>query len=481
MSSTTERLDDFPDRFSPMLVKELRQGLRGKTFVAVFLVLQGLLGLILLTAGAAATSQKAGEFVSQVVFVFFSLSVLVIQPLRGVGALSSEIRGNTIDLMVLTRLGAQRIVLGKWVAIVSQSALLTATIFPYLILRYYLGGMNLFAELMMVLMIFALSAGLTALTVGISACSSILIRGLIPVLGTPFITFGIFGIGFNREFGELIEICSFSGKEETFALLGFLLLIAHLGWSALSLGASLIAPMAENHSTLRRLIALGIIFIAPFLMRAMRAPQDSVPFLWFLFAAPAIGTALAEIENPVSTIYRPFIRRGFLGKLAGGLLYPGWPSGVIFTIVVSVIGLTTVPAITQISDSDLIDAQIWMLGFIGSLLLPGVIVVLASSRIKDRAATFILLWAAWVILALIMAALASEIRSEMLLWALVWDPFILIPMAEMSGAYGRYGFEEGELIAAGIIVNGLYLLILLIKAMPAFRRIRDLEQEPPSA
>ncbi len=480
MSAPSERLDDFPDRFSPMLVKELRQGLRGKTFVAVFLVLQVLLGLILLTAGAAATSQKAGEFVSQVVFVFFSLSVLVIQPLRGVGALSSEIRGNTIDLMVLTRLGALRIVLGKWVAIVSQSALLTATIFPYLILRYYLGGMNLFAELMMVLMIFALSAGLTAVTVGISACNSILIRGLVPVLGTPFITFGIFGIGFNREFGNLIEICSLNDKKETFGLLGFLLLVAHLGWSSLSLGASLIAPMAENHSTLRRLIALGTIMLAPLLMRAMNAHHEVVPMLWFLFAAPAIGTALAEIENPVSTIYRPFIRRGFIGKLAGALLYPGWPSGVIFTIVVSVIGITTVPAITQITGPNIIDAQVWMLGFIGSLLLPGVIVVLASSKIKDRSATFILLWAAWVILALVMAALSSEIRSEFLLWAFIWDPFTLIPMSETSGPYRSFGFDKGELVAAGIIVNTLYLLILLIKAMPAFRRIRSLEQETPS-
>ncbi|MEI7928160.1 MAG: hypothetical protein WCH40_06380 [Verrucomicrobiales bacterium] len=481
MSATTERLDDFPDRFSPMLVKELRQGLRGKTFVAVFLVLQALLGLILLTAGAAASSQRAGELVSQIVFVFFSLAVLVIQPLRGVGALSSEIRGNTIDLMVLTRLGALRIVLGKWVAIVSQSGLLTATIFPYLILRYYLGGMNLFAELMMVLMIFSLSTGLTAVTVGISGCRSILIRGLIPVLGTPFITFGIFGIGFNREFGNLIEVCSLSDAEHTYALLGFLLVVAYLGWSALSLGASLIAPMAENHSTVRRLVALVLIGIWPFVIRAMSPPHELIPGLWFLLAAPAIGIALSEEENPVSTIYRPFVRKGFLGRLSGGLLYPGWPSGVIFTTLISLIGFTSLSMISGISGSNLMDTQIWLLALIGSLLLPGVIVVLASAKIKDRAATFILLWIAWVILALVLASLGSEIRSPMLLWLFVWDPFTLIPMTEMSGGYRRVNFDKESLIAAGICIDGLYLLILVIKSMPAFRRIRALEQESPTA
>lgn len=33
---STEKLNDFSDRLPPMLVKELRQGLRAKTFVGVF-------------------------------------------------------------------------------------------------------------------------------------------------------------------------------------------------------------------------------------------------------------------------------------------------------------------------------------------------------------------------------------------------------------------------------------------------------------
>ncbi len=43
MPLVADRLADFSDRLSPMLVKELRQGLRAKTFVIVFLLLQGLL------------------------------------------------------------------------------------------------------------------------------------------------------------------------------------------------------------------------------------------------------------------------------------------------------------------------------------------------------------------------------------------------------------------------------------------------------
>ena len=128
------KLDDFSDKLSPMLVKELRQGLRAKTFVIVFLALQGLMTVVLLAA-VSASPDRAGQSVSSVIFFFFSLAVLVVQPLRGIGALHNEIRGSTIDLMVLTRMNAWRIVLGKWVAIVRKSEFLITAIVPYLIMR----------------------------------------------------------------------------------------------------------------------------------------------------------------------------------------------------------------------------------------------------------------------------------------------------------------------------------------------------------
>ncbi len=480
MSTPSERIDDFPDRFSPMLVKELRQGLRGKTFVVVFLVLQVLLSFFLLGAGAIGSTPRAGTFVSEVVFVFFSMAALVIQPLRGVGALSGEIRNNTIDLMVLTRLGALRIVLGKWVSVVSQTALMAVTIFPYLILRYYLGGMDLFAELLLVLMIFMLSAGLTAVTVGLSGCRSILIRGLLPVLGTPALAMVILRLGFGRGLDELIEFCSLSDATRSFALLGFLVAVAYIGWSMLSLGASQIAPTAENHSTPRRLIALGLMLLWPLMLRAMNAPVDAVPFLWFIIAAPAIGIALSEEENPVSTVYRPFVRKGLIGRIAGGLLYPGWPSGVVFSLVLGLIGFAGLAMLPGASGSHLMRSQVYLLALLGSLLLPGMLIVLTGPKFKDRAAAFILLWIAFVIVGLVGASLGKELGSSLVLWGLAWDPVTLLPMSDLIDRYDWVNFEWKHLLLSGTIANGIYLLVLLLKSIPAFRRIRSLEQETPS-
>lgn len=473
MPSLSDRLDDFPDRFSPMLVKELRQGLRAKTFVIVFLVMQGLLSLILLAATAGGSSANSGEVISKIVFVLFSLAVLVIQPLRGVAALSSEIRSDTIDLMVLTRLSSLRIVVGKWVAIVSQSGLLAATIIPYLILRYYFGKMNLFSELMLALTIFLVSAGLTAVTVGLSGCRSVLIRGILPILGALVLVFAIFGFGFSRGFSDLVDLFAFEGSREVAVFALILSITAYLGWSALSLGASLIAPHAENHSTLRRLIALVLTTLAMAISYHLAVDQHILPVIWFIFAAPAIGTALAEPNQLVPSVCRSFTRRGVLGRLAGRLLYPGWPSAIGFSFLLFLIGAVFIPFKPDLSDAREIATAYNAVA--GSLLLPGLMVIWARDRIKDRAASFILMWIGLFFFTVALAAMGDAMSNHKFLWGFVWNPMVLVPMMDMRSIDGR------ELMITSICVNAVYFVLLGSFATLAFRGIRKLENQTPDA
>jgi len=468
MSALSERPDDFPDRFSPMLVKELRQGLRAKTFVIVFLILQGLLGLILLVASAGATSAKAGEKVSEIVFVFFSLSVLVVQPLRGIGALIHEIRGQTIDLMVLTRLSATRIVLGKWIAIVSQSALIAATIFPYLILRYYFGGMSLFPELLMVLMVLFVSAALTAVTVGISASGSVIIRGIVPLVAAAILTWCIFGFGFSGELGGLINVFAFADIEKTCGLLLFILATLHISWSLLSLGASAIAPHAENHATPRRLAALAVLVIAPVLMHAANMRSETSITIWLVLAAPPIAMALTENMTLIPGVAARFAKRGAPGRLAGRVFYPGWPSGVMFTIVVTGIGLLVLRPLLQGKN---VEDWIIMLGGLGSLFMPGLMVIALGKKVKDRLAVYFLGWAISFALIMILFSITEGMASRGILWGFVWCPLLLIPMSEQSA------FDSHALFVTGLIVDAFYLGILLIMAVAAQRQIREIEYQ----
>lgn len=492
------RLDEFSDRLSPMLVKELRQGLRAKTFVILFLALQALLAVVLLSAIGASSDGDSGITVSKVIFFFFSLAALIAQPLRGVGALHQEIKGQTIDLMVLTRLGAWRIVLGKWVAIVSQTALLLTAITPYLILRYFFGRMDLFAELLLLLLVFFASAVFTALTVGLSAVSSILVRGLLPLGLAIFLGSGIFEIIFDRnDLQQLIQVCTLQEKNSGWGVLLMLLVGGYLAWIALALGASMIAPMAENHSTSRRLVALGTMAVLGVLGWASEIPREGMAALLMLVGVPAVAIALNEPLQLLPPICRPFVRFGAMGKLAGRFLYPGWPSGVLFTGLM--IAATTALLFSRPDAAYPYSGRqnqfliVAMIVTIGTLLLPAIIVRIFSRKIRASLGFYILFGVVLVFGAIALAMIAEEtdMNYDWWMWWFAWIPPVQMNLMDLvqrqhyqtSGGYGISAPDYSAVMMTGIATSTAYYLILLIAAFRGFPEIRSVEQaaENPTA
>ena len=78
MMNKADHISDFPDKLNPMLVKELRQGLRGLGFVALFIAIQAFLCLILLITSATESQENVGNLISRIILFFFSIAVLVI-------------------------------------------------------------------------------------------------------------------------------------------------------------------------------------------------------------------------------------------------------------------------------------------------------------------------------------------------------------------------------------------------------------------
>ncbi|HEY1122528.1 MAG TPA: hypothetical protein VGE67_13040 [Haloferula sp.] len=483
------QLDEFSDKLSPMLVKELRQGLRGKTFVILFLALQGLLCVVLLSAIGASSDGDSGPAVSRVIFFFFALAALVAQPLRGVGALHHEIKGNTIDLMVLTRLGSWRIVLGKWVAIVSQTGLLLMAIAPYLILRYFFGRMELFAELLLLGLIFAGSAIFTAITVGLSALPSIIIRGLLPLAFAIYLAGGIMAVTFSHELSDLIKICTLQNSEAAWALLCSLAVGIYLGWMALAMGASMIAPMAENHSTSRRLVALGMVVLLGLIGLIADIPRDAMAAMLMIVGVPAVMISLTESQQLLPPICRPFLRFGALGKLAGRFLYPGWPSGVLFTglLLAGMAGVFFLsPGIggRGLGASDNNVGTIMMMSAFGTLLLPALIIRLFISKARNPLGLYIMLGFLLGAVAIVLGLIEAETAKDDYVWFFSWIP----PVQMNVMAYIRSTFftdsttglgqpDFGRLLTVSIVTPLVYLVLLLLCAIKNFSPIREVEQE----
>lgn len=439
--------------------------MRARSFTLLFLIFQLLLAFIILTAGSFASSEGAGSVASGVIFTMFTIAVIFIQPMRGITALSSEITGNTIEMMALTRLSAARIVIGKWIAIVSQSALILVTIIPYLILRYFYGGMNLLGEMVFLAMIFFTSMALSAVMVGLSGTSTKIVR-VIPILGFIFMVQAIPAVlvgsgGFNK----FMSFCTLSDWESRAAILAYMTFITYFGWCALSYGTSVIAPVAENHSTARRIVALALTLIGVGVGLHPAVDARIMPLIFGVILAPAVITALTEPSILLPPICKPFLKHRLLGRLTSIFLLPGWPAGVFYSTLIAALSITGVLLAVKPLGSVAIDETIAIvcLAFTGGILLPALLTANFSKQENKRFTNFILFVLASVMFTIVPAIFANINQHEQYLWWFVWNPPIFLTIIDETG------FSKAQMLKVALIVDCIYLGLLLITAARAYR------------
>src|SRR5690554_4672245 len=97
---------DASDWLSPIIVKELRQGMRGRVFLGSFLLIQ--VAMMVCASGglvaASLTSVDQFRFFSGLFWVIIGVPLLIIIPSLGNASLRSELQANSLELVYLTRL-----------------------------------------------------------------------------------------------------------------------------------------------------------------------------------------------------------------------------------------------------------------------------------------------------------------------------------------------------------------------------------------
>lgn len=458
------KLADFSERWSPVLVKELRQGLRTNTFSILFLVLQGILMLVVFSvAGIEQRSGSAGQGLSTSLFALYSIAALIIQPLRGVSALSKEIKGKTIDLLVLTRLSSWRIIFGKWTSIFAQTLLLLCTLIPYFIMRYFFGGMQLFSELLLVLTITFLSGVFTAVAVGLSGNKSAIVRTLLPGIATFFASFSILGFFFSGGVSELLQFFTFENTDSLLIYGGFLVCALYFGYYFLEIGAEAIAPPAENRSTRKRLISF-LVLIAGVLPLAF-AKEEAALFAGLVLLTFMAVVTLSERGEFPGSICRPFLRFGFAGRIAGRFLYPGWYTGILYLLLIA--GPIFLLVFLEMNHTD---DWCTTLMFTGQALFPAVIVRIFSRNNRNPLSLYIGIYILSFIVAFMLATYA-EFGEHTLTWL-----FSFIPIVQFS--FFARSWPDAELsVTLLAALNLAYLLIILFYAIAPLRALRKIENE----
>src|SRR5262245_25681301 len=163
-------LDDKSDWLSPLVVKEVRQVVRGREFALSFSA-SLVAGLIVAFLGA--TDAVAGGTAGSWTFValmgclgFFALAVV---PLGAFNALRRERVEQTFDLITLTALSSRRVVVGKLMAQAVRLTTLFAAMAPFVAMSFLLGGIDFVTIVISLVMLFMASLWVCALCVFLSA------------------------------------------------------------------------------------------------------------------------------------------------------------------------------------------------------------------------------------------------------------------------------------------------------------------------
>lgn len=453
---------DYADWLNPMLVKELRQGLRKSVFVSVFLLVQIamviLIGFRMLSA-ASGTDQMVGGFLDGVLWVGLGLALLIIMPMRGLASITEEQKANTLDLVQMTRMGSTGIVLGKWVAVMSQSVLIAIAVLPYAVLRYFFGGVDVVDNLVTLTAMILGSAAATALCLWLSTMPAAA-RGIGVGLAIYIIPTTLIGTRLGPMFGTS-SIASGSVFVWIYATIITTIFL-------LELAAARIAPIAENHATRIRLIAVVGVLIA-LIGSSAGAIEWAVPgviiFIWASFEA------LTEQTSEVPSLYAPWASRGPFTRLVARTLYPGWATGLLFTLSLTIIMIGNqilfLPQPRSEQWHPLIEGLIsWF-----ALIAPVAVLVLMPG-VKYRGAIYLLVH---LLCALLFIVARVMFNSKSSTTALIDS---LTPttaaMATMSGP-SNISYHWSYFTMFTLPIGGCIALFLFIKARKEFRLIREME------
>jgi hypothetical protein len=165
-------LDEASDRLSPIVVKEVRQIVRGREFNYSFMV-SLLVGLVVAFIGAANASTSGSGTTGQSVFVALTACLALlgigIVPFGAFSALRNERLEQTMDLITVTTLSARKVIVGKLLAQAVKLATLFAGMAPFVATSFLLGGIDFVTIIVSLAIVFLVSVWVCAVALLVSS------------------------------------------------------------------------------------------------------------------------------------------------------------------------------------------------------------------------------------------------------------------------------------------------------------------------
>lgn len=246
------------DRLNPLVVKEVRQGLRSRVFWASFWLM--LLACLILSMVAYASTRE-DSFSTQGQTYFFSFFVCLglvhffILPYSAYRSLAREREDETWVLLVLTGLGPRKILRGKVASFLVQAALYASAAGPFLLFSYYLNGIDLPTILVILGLGTSWLVFLTVVAVGTATLADGRMgRALVHLLLLAGLAVALL-YGLISAFALSTQGYRFIVKDHGFTLFacGFLWAMLTYAWLLFETSAARLSLSTENYSWAPRL------------------------------------------------------------------------------------------------------------------------------------------------------------------------------------------------------------------------------------
>ncbi len=202
MDRVIQAKNDLPERFGAMTVKELRQGLRRGIFMVPFILIQLLAVMAMLIEFNMGDVENASEmtgvfnpalfFDSGPFWMVAGLICIVIMPLGGLALMGQELEEGNHELLLMTPLTRWRVVRGKFLAMWGLCLVTFVSLLPYLIVRYFIGGIDAWRSIIMCFSVMCFAAVFCAGAIGASSFRSMI--GKITVMLLFLLSFGLSGL-----------------------------------------------------------------------------------------------------------------------------------------------------------------------------------------------------------------------------------------------------------------------------------------------
>jgi len=485
-----ERLSD---RLNPILIKEVRQSLRGRYFRISFWITLSLatvvgLGVLLLRS---ATHEDVGSMVHGpeffvAIFACLAIATQILVPFSAFLSMGGEWDENTYDLLVLSNLKPRQIVFGKVQSAAVQALLLYASFGPFLVFAFLLRGLDLMAIFVGLAVSFAGSVLLSCLAVAMSSFSQgrfarlVLMVLLVVILAqSTFLTIA-WAAQMMAFPGQLREP---QVQQAIAAAISIAIAVAAFFFAS---ACARLAHPEENRSTGLRLMTLAAIAIALFWITVIEGGSsidDDVVMAGVIAGHIVLAMAtlffITEPEQLGRRVSVSLPRSGLNRALMAPLL-PGGARALLFYVLVSVLIAAWALIYSLIAEGHLIftTGQLTVLAALPlyGLIFLGIPSALFSSRLHSAQTRGL---ARVTILTLFVASILVPALVGFILGMPDWADFehplnVFTTIDEMLSRRGEYD-DARIVLAVGVI---LCVLLSFKRVARAAAELRDAKSAP---